>query len=521
MGNTKTKKSAQNKIKKINADDRTGTTKSVKKRKKRNRHTFGKFLAILQIILSVVFIGVLLMLNVLPIKYLVLIFGMLSFLDAFALGSQYTRSAHVIGKVDCVIMIILLLIVNIYLIRANSTLLSITDNDYKIDRIAVVVLKDDPAQELEDAADYTFGAQYIAGNDKVEQAIVEVSKEVGQDIYYTTFDDVFAMAEALYNGEVDALIYNTAYNDSMIEHFPTFGEDIRELDYIEIKTKLEKKHGDKKDVTKEPFTVFIAGIDTEGSIATTSRSDVNMLVTVNPETRQVLMTSIPRDYYVELPGISGGSRDKLTHAGLYGVECSMETIEHIFGVEVDYYARVNFTTLRDMVNALGGVDLESRYEFTTVSGEYFVQGMNYDVDGSSALAFARERYNLPNGDNDRVMNQQTVLKAIINKCISPAILTGYMGIMDSLSDSFETSLSQSQISSLVRMQLNEGGSWQIMSSSVNGYNSENYCFSSGDTLLYVMEPNYDSVNTVADFITRIKNDEVVLEEEINAAMSVD
>ena len=145
--------------------------------------------------------------------------------------------------------------------------------------------------------------------------------------------------------------------------------------------------------------------------------------------------------------------------------------------------------------------------------------MNYDVDGSAALAFARERYNLPNGDNDRVVNQQIVLKAIINKCISPAILTGYMGIMDSLSDSFETSLSQSQISSLVRMQLNDGASWQIMSSSVNGYNSEDYCYSSGDVLLYVMEPNYDSVNTVADFITRIKNDEVVSEEEINAAMS--
>ena len=519
MRNTKTKKSAQNRIKKIDTDGRIRVDPSGKRRKKKNRHTFGKFLAIIQIILSVVFIGVLLMLNVLPIKYLVLIFGLLAFLNAFALGSQYTRSAHMVGKVDCIFMIILLLVGNIYLIRANSTLLSITDNDYKIDRIAIVVLKDDPAQTLKDAADYTFGAQYITGSDKVEQAIAEVSEEIGQDLYYTTYDDVFVMAQALYNGEVDALIYNAAYNDSLAEHYPAFAEDTRELDYIEIKTKLEKKQGDKKNVTKEPFTVFISGIDTEGSIATTSRSDVNMLVTVNPETKQVLMTSIPRDYYVELPGVSGGSRDKLTHAGLYGVECSMDTLEQVFGVEVDYYARVNFTTLRDMVNALGGVDIESRYEFTTISGEYFVEGMNYDVDGSAALAFARERYNLPNGDNDRVVNQQIVLKAIINKCISPAILTGYMGIMDSLSDSFETSLSQSQISSLVRMQLNDGASWQIMSSSVNGYNSEDYCYSSGDVLLYVMEPNYDSVNTVADFITRIKNDEVVSEEEINAAMS--
>ena len=520
MGNTKSRKSAQNKIKKINADCTVRAEQSRKRKKKSNRHTFGKILAVLQIILSVVFIGVLLMLNVLPVKYLVLVFGLLAFLDAFALGSQYTRSAHVVGKVDCVFMIILLLVANVYLIRANSTLLSITDNDYKIDRIAIVVLKDDPAQTLQDAAEYTFGAQYITGSDKVEQAIAEASDEIGQDLYYTTYDDVFVMAQALYNGEVDALIYNAAYNDSLVEHYPTFAEDIRELDHIEIKTKLEKKLGDKKDVTKEPFTVFISGIDTEGSIATTSRSDVNMLVTVNPQTKQILMTSIPRDYYVELPGISGGSRDKLTHAGLYGVECSMDTLENVFGVDVDYYARVNFTTLRDMVNALGGVDLESRYEFTTISGEYFVEGMNYDVDGSAALAFARERYNLPNGDNDRVVNQQTVLKAIINKCISPAILTGYMGIMDSLSDSFETSLSQSQISSLVRMQLGDGASWDILSSSVSGYNSEDYCYSSGDALLYVMEPNYDSVNAVADCINRIKNDELISQEEISAAISV-
>ena len=496
----------------------SSAAQSKKRRKKKNRHTFGKFLAMIQIVLSVIFLVVLLMLNVLPIKYLVIIFGLMLFLDAFALGSQYTRSAHVVGKIDCILMILLLAFANIYLIRANATLLSITDNDYKIDRIAIVVRSEDSAQTLEDAADYTFGAQYITGSDKVEQAIAEVSKEVGQDIYYTTYDDVFVMVQALYNGEVDALIYNAAYNDSLVETYPTFEQDVRELDYVEIKTKVEKTRGDKKNVAKEPFTVFISGIDTEGSISTTSRSDVNMLVTVNPETKQVLMTSIPRDYYVELPGVSGGNRDKLTHAGLYGVECSMDTLEQVFGVDVDYYARVNFTTLRDMVNALGGVDLESRYEFTTISGEYFVQGMNYDVDGSSALAFARERYNLPNGDNDRVVNQQTVLKAIINKCISPAILTGYMGIMDSLSDSFETSLSQSQISSLVRMQLNDGASWNIMSSSVNGYDSEDYCYSSGDALLYVMEPNYDSVNAVGDCITRIKNDEVLSQEEVNAAL---
>ena len=275
--------------------------------------------------------------------------------------------------------------------------------------------------------------------------------------------------------------------------------------------------GDNKDVTKNAFTVFISGIDTEGSIATVSRSDVNMLVTVNPKTKQILMTSIPRDYFVELPGVSEGQRDKLTHAGMYGVDCSMNTLESLFGVEINYYARVNFTTLRDIVNALGGVDLDSRYEFTTISGEYFTQGMNYDVDGSSALAFARERKNLPGGDNDRVLNQQTVLKAILNKCMSPAILTGYMGIMESLSNSFETNLSQSQISSLVRMQLSDGAAWNIVSSAVVGTDSEDYCYSSGDEILYVMEPDYGSVETAAGFMDRVLNGEMITQEEVSAA----
>lgn len=490
------------------------------KRKKRNKHLGGKILAIFQILLSIVFFVILLMINILPMKYLLVIFGLILFLDMFALGSQYTRSAHVVGKIDCILMCIVLLLGNIYLIRANKTLFSITDNEYKIDRIAIAVLKDSPAQSLADAADYTFGAQLINGSDKVEQAISEASDDIGQDLYYESYEDIFTMVNDLYSGSVDAIIYNTAYNDALLETHPTFTEDIRELQNIEIKTKVEKTVGNKQDVTKDPFTVFISGIDTEGSISTTSRSDVNMLVTVNPKTKQVLMTSIPRDYYVTLPGVSGGSYDKLTHAGVYGVDCSMNTLSEVFGIKIDHYAKVNFTTLRDMVNALGGVDLDSRYEFTTISGEYFTQGMNYDVDGSSALAFARERYNLPNGDNDRVMNQQIVLKAIINKCTSPAILTGYMGIMDSLSNSFETSLSQSQISSLVRMQLNDGASWDIMSSRVIGTGGNDYCYSlSGENTYYVMYPDYDSVNTVADFMNRIKNGETISEEEINAAMN--
>lgn len=494
-------------------------TRKRRRRRKSNRHTIGKVMAIIQIVLSVVFMAVLFMINVLPMKYMAIVFGILMFLDMFSLGSQFTRSAHVIGKIDCILMCVLLILGNVYLIRTNATLFSITNNTYKVDRIAIAVLDSDSAQTIEDASGYTFGAQVIGGSDKVEQAIDQITKELGQDLYYENYEDPYAMVQNLYDGNIQAIIYNTAYDSSLTERFPTFSQDIRELKHIEIKTEVQNISGDKKDVTKVPFTVFISGIDTEGSISTTSRSDVNMLVTVNPTTHQILMTSIPRDYYVQLPGVSGEYYDKLTHAGLYGADCSMNTLSQLFGIDIDYYAKVNFTTLRDMVNALGGVDLDSRYEFTTISGEYFVEGMNYGVDGSSALAFARERYNLPNGDNDRVINQQIVLKAIINKCMSPAILTGYMGIMDSLSDSFETSLSQQQISSLVRMQLDQGSGWEILSSRVVGTGDENTCYSSGDNLLYVMVPDYSSVEMVAGFINRMKSGETLSADEIAAAMN--
>ncbi len=488
-------------------------------RKRNNPHIVGKIMAIIQIILSVVFVGVLLMVNILPGKYLAVIIAVLLLLALFAFASQFTRSAHIIGKIDCIIMCILLIIGNAYLIKANSTLFNITNSsDYTIDHIIVAVKDEDPATSLQEAADYTFGVQAGSDMTKMNDAISQIEDEVGTEIYTENYSDVYSAVQALYDGDVDAIIYNTAYDSSIIEQFPNFATDIRELSSVEVKTEKQVIEGDTTDVTKNSFTVFISGIDTEGSIDTTSRSDVNMLVTVNPVTKQIIMTSVPRDYYVQIPGVSDGAYDKLTHAGLYGPQASMDTLSELFGVEINYYAKVNFTTLRDMVDALGGVDLESRYDFTTISNEHFDLGMNYNVDGSSALAFARERYNLPNGDNDRIINQQIVLSAIINKCTSPAILTGYMGIMDSLSDYFETSLSQEQIASLVKMQLNDGASWTILSSAVSGTGDENVCYSAGDQLLYVMVPNYSVVNKAAEYIEAVKAGELLDQDTITQGL---
>ena len=219
-------------------------------------------------------------------------------------------------------------------------------------------------------------------------------------------------------------------------------------------------------ITKEPFVIYLSGVDTRGELTENARSDVNILAAVNPVTKRVALVNTPRDYYVDLAGTS--SKDKLTHAGLYGVETSMETLGNLYGVNVDQYIRINFAGFISIIDALGGVDVYSDQAFTSVGspGYYdpttFVEGWNH-LDGKSALAFARERHAFASGDIQRGINQMKVIDAMLNKIKSPALLMGFSKIMDAASDCFVTSFSQDQISALVRMQLSDFAEWDIES----------------------------------------------------------
>ncbi len=263
------------------------------------------------------------------------------------------------------------------------------------------------------------------------------------------------------------------------------------------------------DVEEEPFTIYVSGNDSYGEVALENgRSDVNILLTVNPNTRQVLMTTTPRDYYVELP-LGEGCWDKLTHAGNYGIDCSMQTLEALYDVEIDYYLRVNFSGFESIVNALGGVDVYSDYAFTSLHGDYyFEQGYN-EVNGEQALCFVRERYAFEDGDVQRGKNQMAMIRAIMDKAMSPALVTGYLGLMDSVSDSFITNMPKGSISDLVKMQLSEGGSWNVVSNSVNGYVSEAYTYSDDSQMLSVMLQDEAAVQHAAELIDRCENGEVL------------
>ena len=260
-------------------------------------------------------------------------------------------------------------------------------------------------------------------------------------------------------------------------------------------------------ITKEPFVVYLSGVDNRGELTENARSDVNILAVVNPVTKQAALINTPRDYYVDLAGTE--SKDKLTHAGLYGVETSMATLGNLYGVDVDHYIRINFAGFISIIDAIGGVDVYADQAFTSVGspGYYdpttFAEGWNH-LDGKSALAFARERHAFKTGDIQRGINQMKVINAMANKLKSPTLLMSFSKLMDAAADCFVTSFSQEQISALVRMQLGDLASWDIQSYTVTGSGAKSSkCYSAKGQSLYVMKPDENSVNEAKALIAAV------------------
>ena len=278
-------------------------------------------------------------------------------------------------------------------------------------------------------------------------------------------------------------------------------------------------------ITKEPFVLYLSGVDNRGELTEKARSDVNILAVVNPTTKRVALINTPRDYYVDLAGTD--SKDKLTHAGLYGVETSMATLGNLYGIQVDHYIRIDFSGFISIIDAVGGVDVYSDQAFTSVGspGYYdpttFAEGWNH-LDGKSALAFARERHAFASGDIQRGINQMKVIDAMANKLKSPTVLMSFSKLMDAVSDCFVTSLSQEQISALVRMQLGDLASWDIESCSVTGSSGKSsQCYSAKGQSLYVMKPDESSVNKAKELIASVLGGEGTISDTQQAPEKTD
>jgi len=494
---------------------------SVRASRRSNRNRFGVFCLILQTILSLAFMVVVLFLDMLPMRYLAMIALILFFLWCITLNSQVARRKRgTIGKVFSLFVVCFLSIGTYYIAKTNDVIGMITGGSFRVDNMVVAVLADDSAEGIEDAADYTFGIQLERGAENMQAAITDIQDELGSDINTVEYDSIQEQAQALHDGEVDAIIYNEAYTDILEEGFEGYKDSVKIIYTHEIRVEMNFGGNASDDsLTKEPFTVYISGIDVYGDVSQTSRSDVNIIAVVNPNTNQILLVTTPRDYYVEIPGISKGQEDKLTHAGIYGIDASMATLGALYETDINYYVRLNFTSLIEIVDILGGVDVYSDMSFSTgwESGyEMDVQeGWNH-FNGEQALAFSRERKNLPDGDNQRGIHQQAVITAMLKKVLSPTMLLKANSILNQVSQDVETNVSQAQLNALIKYQLGHNAKWSIRSVAATGSPSREYCYSSGDTSLYVTIPDYDVVHDIIDLVNVVEEGGTLEEtEELN------
>lgn len=480
------------------------------------RNRFGMLCLMLQTLLSLAFLGVLVLLGMIPTKYLVMVGAVLFFLWTITLNTQVARKKKgTVGKAFSMLVMIVLVVGTYYIAKTNDMISQIAGGSFKVDKMVVAVLADDPAEMLEDTVDYNFGVQFARGGDNMQTAIVDIEKELGVDtIDMTECDSIQEQAQKLHDGEVDAIIYNEAYTENLEEAFENYSDNVRIIYRHDIRVELDLG-GSTSNITKEPFTVYISGIDVYGEIEQSSRSDVNIIAVVNPQTYQILLVTTPRDYYVEIPGVSEGMSDKLTHAGIYGIDASMRTLGELYETDINYYVRVNFTSMIDIVDALGGVDVNSEYEFTTSKNSGLVmdveQGMNH-FNGEEALAFSRERKNLEDGDNQRGKNQQAVITAMLQKVLSPTMLLKANSIMNEVSEGVETNISQSQINALIRYQLSTNAKWSIQSVSATGTPSREYCYSATDPL-YVTIPDDMNVQEIIDTVNIVEEGRTLEEAE--------
>lgn len=483
---------------------------------KRRANFLGNLLLILQAAASVVFMGMVSLLNIIPFKYLAVIMVCLLLLWLIGFISQIRRRKRGAGgKVYIMLMTLFLGMGSYYIGIVTGALAQITGGNSKIDTMVVAVPIDDPAENISDTSSYVFGVQYAMNGKDVKETVSHINEELGTEIETSEYSSVSEQARALHEGSVEAIIYNEGYKGILEEEFDGYSDKVKIIYKYNIRTSLDDVSVDVK-VKTEPFSVYISGIDVYGEITTNSRSDVNIIATVNPKTRQILLVTTPRDYYVPIPGISQGSKDKLTHAGIYGVDASIRTLSELYDVDIPFYARVNFTSLVDIVDKLGGVEVNSEYAFTTSrdSGKVMKvsEGLN-SFNGVEALAFARERKNIPGGDNQRGKNQQAVITAMIKKMVSPAMLLKANGIINSVSGNVETNMSQKQLQTLIKMQLNEGGSWNIRSVAAEGTGDRQYCYSAPGSSLYVTQPDYESIDAITELIRQVENGEILQETE--------
>lgn len=388
-----------------------------------------------------------------------------------------------------------------YAYVTDRTLNEVTSPEQAGILFSVYVSGEDPAQTLEDIKGYPVG---ISRYDTDRQKFIaeKLEEAAGEPAEFVKYKDGFSLMDSLKNKKNYGIIFNEALLESIQEEpgYEWTQEGIRKVGSFEWKQEISRPEEPGEEKTLENFLVYISGIDTYGDVSLRSRSDVNLLAAVNGRTRQITLVATPRDFYVEFSG-TNGQKDKLTHAGIYGADASVDALEKLYGVNIDYYVKMNFSGFMDIIDALGGVEVYSEYDFTVENVKHYKKGYN-QLNGIEALAFARERKSFAQGDYQRAAHQMEVIRGVLKKCSSPAILGNYAEVMEGVGDCFETNMSKSQIRYLAGRQILSNKEWSVESYTVRGEDSSELTYSMPGRKLYVILPDPDSVSRAAAMLNK-------------------
>lgn len=491
----------------------------MKKDKKQNKvgKVFGIMFSILLVAATMYLLFNVIKLNVLPTKLLFLMTIVFVLLDLIFILLLCFATKGVVSKIICIIFTVAISLGSClggyYLSKTGGLLSNITNvAKHSKNTVSVIVKQSSDMKNKNDLAGHSVGTLANINTQGSKKILKELNKS-GIQMEKREYGSLTEMLESFYNGEVDSIVINESSRSQItdIDAYKDFDNNTRVVYQTSYKVENTDKANAVSNITTTPFNVLISGSDTRGGYDENGRSDVIMIATVNPKTGTILLTSVPRDFYVETAcdaadGCQQGALDKITHTGVHGTNTTKRTVEQLLGIEINYTFKVGFDTVTDIVDAVGGIDVnvEPGYEcsnFLHAPGLSVHAGVNH-LNGEQALGYARERYAYSEGDRQRTKNQQQVLMGIVDKITSPAIVTNYASIMDSMSNTFSTTMSNDEISSLIKYQLNSNPKWKMEQYMVNGTGDTLMCAELGDAA-YVMVPDQSTVTTAKNKINAV------------------
>ena len=472
------------------------------KNKNKSKNILGISLGILLLIITTLFIILLKTLNIIPNNYfwfLTTAIYLLTIIITFFIFIKLKKKVFKVIKIFCYVLAFLLIGIytfgTYYLNKTMNFINNITLIKEEITNYYIIVLKDSKYQEASDL--YGLSLAYF------ENTEINVLNKIKLNLNYSTTNDINVLKNKLLNKNVESILISDIIKNKLEEDDNTFENKIKILETISIKNKIE-------DITKKvsikntPFNVLISGIDAYGDINKTSRNDVNIVATINPNTNEILLTSIPRDYYVQLHGTTG-NKDKLTHASYYGTNTVVQTIEDIFDIDINYYVKVNFSTVIELVDEIGGIEVYADQAVRLKNGCNVKKGYN-TLNGECALKFSRERYAYADGDRHRGRNQQEVIKAIFNKLSGgTTLISEYTNILKVLDGKFATNIDMNELLNLVKYEINDLKNYHIESIQVDGYGATGETYSYPNQELWIMIPYENTINNAKTIINKALN----------------